>query len=217
MLDAVRDAVHDMQEWVVTWADSPLGPLMLAILSGAESIFFPIPPDPLLIALALANPSRALIFAVITTAASVGGGVVGHFLGRRFGRPLLARFHLSQVDRVEAMFQRHGFWAIVLAGLTPLPYKVFTILAGVLDVPRRRFILASIVGRGTRFLLIGALIQIWGDRFADFLDEQFELLVIALGALMLLAVVALLVWSRISGRSSGEPAEASLPGDDATT
>ncbi len=217
MLDAVRDAVHEMQEWVTAWADSPLGPLMLALFSGAEAIFFPIPPDPLLIALALANPSRALLFAVITTAASVGGGVVGHYLGRRFGRPLLARFHVSQVDSVEAMFQRHGFWAIVLAGLTPLPYKVFTILAGMLDVPRRRFILASIVGRGTRFLLIGALIQIWGDRFADFIDEQFELAAIALGALMLVVVAALFVWSRMRPRAAGEPAEARFPPDDATT
>ena len=216
MLDALRDAVHDMQEWVTAWAGSPLGPLMLAILSGAESIFFPIPPDPLLIALALANPSRAMIFAVITTAASVGGGVVGHYLGRRFGRPLLARFRGAQVDRVEAMFQRHGFWAIVLAGLTPLPYKLFTIAAGVFDVPRGRFILASIVGRGTRFLLIGAVIQIWGDRFADFLDEQFDLVVIALGALMLLAVAALFVWSRRPGRGADEPAETPLPADDTT-
>lgn len=217
MLDAVRDAVHEMQEWVVAWADSPLGPLMLAILSASESIFFPIPPDPLLIALSLANPSRALVFAVIATAASVGGGVVGHYLGRRFGRPMLARFHLSQVERVEAMFQRHGFWAIVLAGLTPLPYKVFTIAAGVLDIPRRRFVLASIVGRGARFLLIGALIQIWGDRFADFLDEQFDLLAIALGALVLLAVVVLFGWSRMSRRGQGEPAEEPLPADDART
>ena len=145
MLDSLR-------EWLVDWADSPAGPVMLAVLTAAEAITFPIPPDPLLIALALRHPESALLLAALTTAASVAGGLVGHWLGLRFGRPLLRRFHSKQLDRVEAMFVRNGFWAIFLAGLTPLPYKIFTISAGVFGIPRMPFLLASIVGRGPALL-----------------------------------------------------------------
>jgi undecaprenyl-diphosphatase len=217
MLDPLRDVVDSLTDWLVDWAESPIGPLMLAVFSAAESVFFPIPPDPLLIALALANPPRALLFAVIATAASVVGGIVGHYLGRRFGRPLLMRFHVSRVERVEEMFRRHGFWAIVLAGLTPLPYKVFTIAAGVLDVPRRQFVIASIIGRGARFVLIGVLIQVWGDRFERFLDERFDLVAIALGVLLLAALLLLVGWSRVNSRRSRPVVEASLPAEDSAT
>ncbi|MDP6605170.1 MAG: YqaA family protein [Dehalococcoidia bacterium] len=191
--------LHSLQDWLVDWADSPAGPAMLALFSAAEAIFFPIPPDPLLIALALRDPNDALLLAGLTTAASTGGGVIGHLLGRRVGRPILQRFHSRQVERVEQLFVRHGFWAIVLAGLTPLPYKVFTVAAGVFDVPRLPFVLASIVGRGVRFGGIGVLIFFWGDRFQQFLDERFDLIMLSMGALLLLAVAIWAVWARRNG------------------
>ena len=148
--------LDQLREWLVDWADSPAGPVMLAVLTAAEAITFPLPPDPLLIALALRHPESALLLAGLTTAASVAGGVVGHWLGLRFGRPLLRHLPSRHVERVEALFQRHGFWAVVLAGLTPLPYKVFTISAGVfgIGIPRLPFVLASIVGRGARFFTL---------------------------------------------------------------
>ena len=193
MLDSLR-------EWLVEWADSPAGPAMLALLTAAEAIIFPIPPDPLLIALALRHPESALLLAALTTAASVAGGLVGHWLGLRFGRPLLRRLHSKQIDRVEALFVRNGFWAILLAGLTPLPYKLFTISAGVFGIPRVPFVLASIVGRGLRFFLLGALIFLWGERFQRFLDERLDVVMIAMGVLLVMGLAAWGLWARRRGR-----------------
>ena len=199
--------LDDLRDWLVDWADSPAGPAALGLLTAAEAVFFPLPPDPLLIALAIRNPGSALSLAALTTAASVAGGVVGHWLGLRFGRPLLLRLHSRYMERMEALFRRHSFWTIVLAGLTPLPYKVFTISAGVFGVPRLPFILASIVGRGVRFFSLGVLIFFWGDHVQRFLDERFDVIMAALGALL---IVAIAVWVYRVRRNSGttEPGDA---------
>ncbi len=188
--------LDDLRQWLVDWADSPAGPAALAIIAAAESVVFPLPPDPLLIALALRNPDAALFLAALTTAASVAGGLVGHWLGRRFGRPLLLRLHRGRVERVESMFQRHGFWAVAIAGLTPIPYKVFTISAGVFDVPRLQFVLASILGRGLRFGTYGVLIFFWGDRVEEFLDERFDLIASVLVVGLVAGTIGWLLWLR---------------------
>ena len=198
MLDRLH--LDDLRDWLVGWADSPAGPAVLALLSSAEAVFFPLPPDPLLIALALRNPESALLLAGITTAASVAGGVVGHWLGTRFGRPLMQRLHSARVEQAEALFRRHGFWAVVVAGFTPLPYKLFTVSAGVFGIPRLPFVLASIVGRGLRFFIVGGAIFIWGDRFQRFLDERFDLVMWAMGGMLLVALAAWALWSWRSGR-----------------
>jgi membrane protein YqaA with SNARE-associated domain len=190
-----------LRDWLIGWADSPAGPAMLGVLTAAEAIAFPIPPDPLLIALALRNPSDALLLAGLTTAASVLGGLVGHWLGLRFGRPLLNRLHSRQVERVEGMFRRHGFLAIVVAGLTPIPYKVFTISAGVFGISRTPFVLASIVGRGMRFFAFGGLIFVWGDRFQEFPTARLDLLMAVAGAGLILALVAWAAWTRFTRRA----------------
>ena len=196
---AARTVLHDLRRWLVDWADSPAGPAALAVLAASESIFFPLPPDPLLIALALRNPDAALLLALLTTVASVAGGLVGHWLGGRFGRPLLRRLHSSKVERVESMFVRYGFWAIVIAGLTPIPYKVFTLSAGVFAVPRAQFVLASLLGRGLRFGTFGVLIFLWGDRFEAFFEERFDLVVIVLTAGLVIGIAGWLVWMRRRG------------------
>ena len=188
------EALHD---WLTAWADSPAGPAALGLLSAAEAIFFPLPPDPLLIALALAHPERALLYGALTTSASVAGGLIGHWVGMRFGRPLLQRHHRRSTERVEQLFRRHGVWAVVLAGFTPLPFKLFTISAGVLGMPRAPFLLASAVGRAGRFMLISVLIFLWGDNFRDFLDDRFDLMMWAIG-LSMLGVLA--VWVVVSRR-----------------
>ena len=206
--------LHDLRRWLVDWADSPAGPAALAVLTASESIFFPLPPDPLLIALALRNPDAALLLALLTTVASVAGGLVGHWLGGRFGRPLLRRLHSSKVGRVESMFARYGFWAIAIAGLTPIPYKVFTVSAGVFAVPRAQFVLASLLGRGLRFGTFGVLIFLWGDRFEAFFEEQFDLVVIVLTAGLVIGVAGLLVWARRRG-ARARAAGAGLPYDGA--
>lgn len=192
--------LEQLTDWVEAWADSAAGPAALAVISACEAIFFPIPPDPLLIALALRHPGQALLLAALTTVASVAGGLVGRWLGQRFGRPLLLRFaNEERAERVQGLFQRHGFWALLLAGLTPLPYKLFTIAAGTFEVPRLQFVLGSLVGRGLRFGAIGLAIYIWGDRFEAFLEERFDLVMAALGVLLVVGVGAWWAWSRRNG------------------
>ena len=189
--------LHDLQEWLVAWADSPAGPIALALITAAEAVFFPIPPDPLLIALALRNPDAALLLAGLTTVASTAGGLVGHWLGVRLGRPVLQRFGGGNVERVEAMFARYGFWAVVVAGLTPIPYKVFTITAGVLGLPRLQFVVASLLGRGLRFGAFGVAIFLWGDEVRAFLEGQFDLVVVAVTGGLIAVAAGWLLWSRL--------------------
>ncbi len=203
--------IDTLQNWIIGWAESSIGPLMLGILSAAEAVFFPLPPDPLLIALALAHPERALAYGVLTTVTSIAGGLVGHWTGTRFGRPILRRFHKHHVDRVEQFFQKYGFWAVVIAGFTPLPFKIFTISAGVFGVPRIPFILASIAGRAGRFMLISMLIFVWGDRFQQFLDEQFDSVMIVIGTLLVATVGVWMLWGRRKNNVQRQAASGGCP------
>jgi undecaprenyl-diphosphatase len=109
--------------------------------------------------------------------------------------------HARYLERVERLFVRHGFVAIFIAGLTPIPYKVFTISAGAFGIPRAPFVVASIVGRGLRFFLLGGLIFVWGDRFQTFLDERFDLVMLAMGAMVVGALAVWYVWARRNGRN----------------
>lgn len=202
MLHDLRDWLDDLREWLIDWADSPVAPIALALITASESIFFPIPTDPLLVALALRHPDAALILAALTIAASVLGGVVGHWLGLRLGRPLLLRLHSRHAERVEDLLQRWGFWAVAAAGLTPIPYKVFTIGAGVVGIPRTQFVFASILGRGVRFGVYGVLIFFWGERFAEFITDRFDLVVSAFAALAVLLLLAWLAWHRLRARGA---------------
>src|SRR5690625_2339795 len=124
-------------------------------MSFIEAIFLPIPPDVMLIPMVLLEPENALRFALLTTAASVAGASVGYTVGLRGGRPLLQRFAKGPtVKQVESLFQRHEFWAIVIAGFLPLPYKLFALSAGVFNLDLKRFLAASLLGRGARFTLV---------------------------------------------------------------
>ena len=201
------DALHD---WLTAWADGPAGPAALGVLSASEAVFFPLPPDPLLIALALAHPERALLYGALTTATSVAGGLVGHWIGLRFGRPVLQRYQRPGIERVEQLFRSYGLWAVVIAGFTPLPFKLFTVSSGVFGMARVPFLLASAAGRAARFMLISLLIFIWGDRFRAFLDDRFELVMSATGVL----VVALLAaWIVRTQRRATSDRRAEAPGD----
>jgi undecaprenyl-diphosphatase len=136
------------------------------------------------------NPNLALLYAALVTAASVIGALVGHWLGLRFGRPLVLKFiSEKKVDRVEGMFQRYGSWAILIAAFTPIPYKVFAIIAGVLEMERRPFIVASIIGRGARFFLLGGLIFFFGRSIQQFIEDRFELLTVLFSILLVVSVI----------------------------
>ncbi|MDD4351379.1 MAG: DedA family protein [Candidatus Gracilibacteria bacterium] len=164
----------------------PYGAYGLFGLSFIESSFFPIPPDFLLIALALADPKKAIFFALICTIASVLGGLFGYLVGDYGGRPLLNKmFKESKINKVHKLFEKYEAWAIGIAALTPIPYKVFTIAAGVFRINLWRFTLASILGRGTRFFLVAILISLYGEPIVAFIDKYFELLTI-LGSLLII-------------------------------
>ena len=186
MIDLLRSFSH----WVEGFADSPWAVAILVINSFTESIFNPIPPDPLLIGMSVLNPNLALLYAALVTAASVIGALVGHWLGLRFGRPLVLKFiSEKKVDRVEGMFQRYGSWAILIAAFTPIPYKVFAIIAGVLKMERHPFIVASIIGRGARFFLLGGLIFFFGRSIQQFIEDRFELLTVLFSILLVVSVI----------------------------
>lgn len=147
------------------WAAHRHAPRYLGALSFAESSFFPIPPDVMLAPMVLAKPHKAWYFALITTVTSVAGGVagwlIGHFLFEAI-EPILhsAGYYEKYLD-VRDWFDTWGFWAVFLAGFSPIPYKLFTIAAGVIAMPLPLFVLASAIGRGGRFFLVAGVMR-WG-------------------------------------------------------
>jgi len=194
----MTELLSRLSDWVEGFAESDWAIGLLLLVATSESFIFPIPPDPLLIATGLAHPSWALWLAGLVTIASVLGAVVGHWLGRRIGRPLLYRL-VSQprIERAERLFTRFGVWAILVAAFTPIPFKVFTILAGVLDLKISHLVIASLVGRGGRFLTLGALIFVFGDSIQSFIDDNFEKLAFAAVAGMVALVAAVLIVDRV--------------------
>ena len=190
--------LRDLADWVEGFAGTDWAAPVLAATAFFESIFFPIPPDPLLIAISIPQPNMAIWLALLVTLSSVAGAAVGHLIGRRFGHPLLYRmFKREKIERVECLFKRYGAWTILVAAFTPIPYKIFAIAAGVLDMDRRTFLIASLIGRGARFLLIGALVMAFGEQVQSFLDDNFEILTLAAaGGLVLAAGAFLLIYRR---------------------
>ena len=184
----------ELSLWFESFAETDLAIYVLAVGSFSESIIFPIPVDVLLVPMSLLNPSMAIWFGVVSMVASVLGGVIGYWLGQRLGRPALRIFvSSSKSDRAERLFDKYGAWAVVAAAVTPIPYKVFTIIAGVLNLELKKFVFASIIGRGFRFLSIGILFYIYGEEVKSFIENNFQLLMIlsALGAIFLALSVGL--------------------------
>ncbi len=173
--------------WVLESVKAMFEPLLavvnlqnLAFLSFIESIFFPIPPDTLLMPLVLQQPEVALWAATVTTLASVLGAAVGYLLGLRGGRPLLMRFvSQARISRVEEWYHRYDMWTIFFAGFTPIPYKVFAVSAGVFNLSLPRFMIASLVGRFARFGLVAWLIAAFGADMVAFVEEHLGLVTMA--------------------------------------
>jgi membrane protein YqaA with SNARE-associated domain len=179
------ELVHAVSDWMLNWAASPWAPVALFIFAFWESSFFPIPPDPLLIAMAVAAPELSLIFAAVCTVASVSGAALGYLIGQRGGRPIVKRlFNEEKISAAERLYHRYDVWAIGAAAFTPIPFKVFTITAGVAKLNFPRFMIASTLGRGGRFFLVGTLIFFFGPTIQGWLDDYFEY--ITLGFLVLL-------------------------------
>jgi membrane protein YqaA with SNARE-associated domain len=188
---ARRGPMRRLYDWVLHWAETPYGAPALFGLALAESSFFPIPPDPLLIALCLGAPALSLRFAANATIASVLGGMLGYAIGAGAWH-LLEGWFFAYVPgvteeafaRVQGLYDRYDFWAVFLAGLTPIPYKVFTLSAGVFSINFAVFVVASVLSRGLRFFVLAALIFYFGQPITRFIDKYFNLLVWVFGALL---------------------------------
>lgn len=163
---------------VIAWSKHRHAAKYLFVLSFAESSFFPIPPDVMLAPMALAQPKNALKFATWTTLASVLGGMLGYVIGFflfDYIEPWLRSSHYWQsYQTATAWFSEWGFWAVFVAGFSPIPYKVFTIAAGTLHMPFMPFVLASLIGRGGRFYLLALLIALGGEKLESKLRQYID-------------------------------------------
>jgi len=161
----------------------------LFLLSFCESSFFPIPPDVLLIALAVAIPKKSLKYALTCSIGSISGGCFGYLIGWQFmtsiGERIIDFYGLgARMDTIEALFRKYDAWAIGIAGFTPIPYKLFTISAGLFKINFWVFFIASAVSRSCRFFLVGGLIYILGRQIQRFIEKYFDLLAVAFTVLL---------------------------------
>ena len=182
--------IRGLYDWVLSLADRRYAGALLFLIAFAESSFFPVPPDVLLIALALGAPGRALGFAAICTAGSVAGGALGYALGLYFyelvGQPIIEIYGAQGAYlEVQALYREWDAVAIFVAGFTPLPYKVFTIAAGAFRIDFPTFLLVSAVSRGARFLLVSALIYRFGPGIKKLIDRYFSWLTVVFAVLLI--------------------------------
>ena len=183
--------IRRLKGWVEARAESRHASVWLFVIAAMESSFFPIPPDVLLLPLAASAPKRALRFALICTVGSVlggmGGWAIGYFLYDTLGEAIFEFYGIAdEVDHVLAEYAKNGFAAIVVAGFTPIPYKVFTITAGLnATVALPVLVGASCVGRGARFFIEGALLRIAGPKVMPLVDRYFDMLVVVFTILLI--------------------------------
>lgn len=180
--------LRNLYDWVLHWAETPYGAWALFLLAFSESSFFPIPPDILLIALAIAIPQKSLKYALICSVGSILGGCFGYLIGWQFmssiGEGIIDFYGLTQkYDHIKNLYMNYDAWAIGIAGFTPIPYKVFTITAGAFNINFPVFVIASLVSRSARFFLVGWLIYTSGPRIQVFIDKYFNILTIAFAIL----------------------------------
>ncbi len=182
--------IRRLYDWVLSWAHSRYGVPALFILSFCESSFFPIPPDVLLMALAISRPKKSFYYAFVCTVASVFGGMFGYLIGVEFidvvGYKIISFYNLQhEYEVVGKLYAQNAFWAIFTAGLTPIPYKLFTIAAGAFKIDFTVFVIASILGRASRFFMVGALIYLFGPPIRSFIDKYFNIMVVVFTILLI--------------------------------
>jgi membrane protein YqaA with SNARE-associated domain len=190
--------LRSLYDRVIKWSETPYANWALFCLAVIEASFFPIPPDVLLIAMSISLPDRALFFAFLASAGSVIGGALGYLIGLLLWSALadiffeyIPGFTPELFSRVQGYFEQYDFLVVFAAGFSPIPYKVFTIGAGVFDIGFPTFMLASIVSRSARFFLEAWLLKRYGAPMKLFIDRYFNWL--AIGFVLLLAGGFLLV------------------------
>ncbi len=171
-----------------------LGEVGLGLLAFIESSIFPVPPDFLLIAMSLSTPQKELLFALICTIFSTIGGGLGYTIGKFGGRPIfykLFRKKAHYLDQVEKLYDKYGVSAVFIAAFTPIPYKVFTIASGIFSFNLTNFLLASFIGRGARFFIVGLCLMFFGETIKNYLE-----LVILAVTCVIIVFFGLIYWRR---------------------
>jgi len=173
--------IRGLYDWTIHQAESPYALWVLAVVAFAESSFFPIPPDVLMIPMILAAPHRAFLIAGVALAASVIGGMFGYAIGAfafdTIGRPILALWGKEQaMAEFNQRFNDFGFWPVLIAGVTPFPYKVITIMSGWTGLPFATFMVTSLVARGLRFFIVAGLLWQFGPPIRTFIERRLGIL-----------------------------------------
>ncbi len=179
-----------LYDWTIRLAESPHALWALAVVAFAESSVFPIPPDVIMIPMIIARPNRAFLIAGVALAASVSGGVAGYLIGwglfESVGRPVLEFYHMADKFEVfKTAYNDWGAWAVLIAGVTPFPYKVITILSGATGLNFTVFMVASVAARGLRFFIVAALLWKFGAPIRDFIERRLGLMFILFVVLLL--------------------------------
>jgi len=179
-----------LYDWTIHWAKTPHSTWALFILAFCESSFFPIPPDVLLIALAVALPGKAFKYALVCSVGSISGGCFGYFIGYQFfeyiGKPIISFYNITDIfNAVSTQYQNNAFAAIAVAGFTPIPYKVFTIAAGVCKINIFTLILASALSRSARFFLVAGLFRWKGEAIRPFVEKYFNWITLIFAAMLI--------------------------------
>jgi len=190
-----RPGLHRrLYDWVLSWAETRWGATALFFLAFTESSFFPIPPDPLLMALALGKRARSFFYAFVSSTASVLGAVLGYLIGAFLWdsvRDFCFTYLFSRADfaKVAELYDRYDFWIVFAAAFTPIPFKVFTVTGGVFGINFPIFLVASAVGRSARFFLVAGLLYKFGPPIRGFIDRYFNLLSVVFVVLLVAGFV----------------------------
>jgi membrane protein YqaA with SNARE-associated domain len=187
-----------LYDWCIASADKPYAIWILGLVSFAESSFFPVPPDVMLIPMALAQPRKAWLFAAICTVTSVAGGVVGYAIGAllydSIGGWIIQLYgYGNKVETFRAQYAEYGAWIILLKGFTPIPYKLVTITSGFAAYSLPLFILFSVITRGARFYLLAFLLNRYGPQARAMIEERLGFWV-TVGAIVLVLGFVLVYW-----------------------
>lgn len=185
-----------LYDWMMEQARSARAPHALFWVSFIESSFFPIPPDVMLIPMVIANRLKAWFYATIATVGSVIGGVAGYAIGYFFfeqiGRPILEFYGKAEsFGEFTSWFNEWGVWILIIKGMTPFPYKVLTITAGVTHMPLIEFMVASVIARAMRFYLVAALLYFFGEPIREFIEKRLTLVTTVFVVLLVLGFVAI--------------------------
>tara|TARA_B100000287_G_scaffold379723_1_gene383019 strand:+ start:302 stop:922 length:621 start_codon:yes stop_codon:yes gene_type:complete len=192
--------IRKIYDWVINLSKKPNGGRSLAIISFSEASFFPIPPDVLLIPLSLGNRKKSYKFALICSAFSILGAILGYYIGKVLWWNVpgieyssLANLFFKYVPgindsgfmRIKYLYDNWNFWIVFTAGFTPIPFKLITISAGTFNINFFMFVIASVISRSARFFIVASLIRVFGESIRNFIENYFNLLAVIFTILLI--------------------------------